>query len=55
MGKSVDKGKLFRDLLIDLVRALDSLPHYLITTDLTAYKFSFSAARLSQNYLSNKK
>ena len=36
MGKSVDKGKLFRDLLTDLARALDSLPHYLITTDLTA-------------------
>ena len=53
---SVDKGKTFAVLLTDLCKALDCLPHDLIIAKSIAYYgFSFSAARLIQSYLSNRK
>ena len=53
--KSVDKEKKFADLLTGLSKAFDCLPHDVIIAKLNVYGFNFSAARLIQNYLSNRK
>ena len=55
MEKSVDKGKTFASLFINLSKAFDCLLHELINAKLNAYEFSLSAERLMQSYLSNKK
>ena len=55
MEKSVDKGKTFASLFINLSKAFDCLLHELINAKFNAYEFSLSAERLMQSYLSNKK
>ena len=52
--KTVDKEKNFAVLLIDLPKAFHCLPHDLLIAKLNTYEFSLSAARLMQNYLSNR-
>ena len=51
----VDKGKEFGALLTDLSKAFDCLSHELIVTKLNAYGFSYSALKLMQTYLSERK
>ena len=53
--ESVDKGKDFAVLLTYLSKAFDCLPHDLIIAKLNAYRFSLSAVRLIQSYLSKRK
>ena len=50
----VDKRKDFGTLLTDLSKVFDSLSHELITAKLNAYRFSLSALKLVQNYLSKR-
>ena len=51
----VDKGKAFVVPLIDLSKAFDRLSHELIIAKLNAYRFSLSALKLMQSYLSERK
>ena len=51
----VDKGKTFSALFTNLSYVFDCLPHDLIIAKLNAYRFSFSATKLIQSYLSNRK
>ena len=51
----VDKGKAFGVPLIDLSKAFDRLSHELIIAKLNAYRFSLSALKLMQSYLSERK
>ena len=51
----VDKGKEFGALLTDPSKAFDCLSHELIVTKLNAYGFSYSALKLMQTYLSERK
>ena len=53
--KSADEGKTFAALLTDPSKAFDCLLHDLIITKVNAFGFSFSAARLIQSYVSNRK
>ena len=53
--KSVDKEKTFAVLRTDLSKAFDCLPHDLINVKINASGFIFSAAKLIQSYLSNRK
>ena len=53
--KSLEKGKTFAALFTNLSKAIDCLPHDLIIAKLNAYRLSFSAARLMQSYLCNRK
>ena len=52
---SVDKGKVFGVLLTDLSKELDCLLHELIITKLNACRFSVSALKLMQSYISERK
>ena len=52
---SVDKGKSFGALLIDLSKSFDCLEHELLTAKLDAYGFTLLALRLIHGYLSNRK
>ena len=52
---SVDKGKTFGALLIDLSKAFDCLDHELLTAKLNAYGFDLPALRLIHDYLTNIK
>ena len=52
---SMDKGKSSGVLLTDLPEAFDCLSHELVIAKLNAYKFSFSALKLMQSYLSKRK
>ena len=51
----VDKEKSFGELLADLSKALDCLPHELLLAKLHAYGFSIAALRLIHSYLTNRK
>ena len=53
--KSVDEGKTFAALLTDLSKTFDCLPYNFIIASLNVFGFSFSAVRLIQSYLSNRK
>ena len=53
--KLVDKVKTFPALFTDLSKAFDCLPHDIIIAKLNACRFCFTAAKLIQSYLSNKK
>ena len=52
---SVDKEKAFGVILTDLLKAFDCLSHELIIAKLNAYRFSLSALKLMQSYLSERK
>ena len=52
---AVGNGGVFADLLTDLSKALDCIPHELIIAKLAAYGFDTNALRLVHNYLSNRK
>ena len=52
---SVDKLKVFGVLLTDLSKAFDCLSHEMIIAKLNAFGFSFSALKLMQNYLVERK
>ena len=52
---SVDKGKTFGALLINLSKAFHCLPHDLIIAKLNAYGFILSPSKLIHNYLSHRK
>ena len=51
----VDKGKSFGALLIDLLKALDCLPHDLLIAKLHLYGFNLNALRIIHSYLSNRR
>ena len=44
--KSVDKGKVFGNLLTDLSKAFDCLEHELLTAKFKAYRFNFPVLHL---------
>ena len=52
---AVDNKRNFGDLLFDLSKAFDCLPHDLLLAKLNACRFSLPALRLVQRYLSNRK
>ena len=52
---SVDKGKFFGALFIDLSKTFDCLDHELLTVKLDAYGFSLPALQLIHDFLSNRK
>ena len=52
---SVNKWKALGVLLTDLSEASDCLSHELIIAKLNAYKFSLSARKLMQSYVSERK
>ena len=49
--RSVDKGKVFGALLIDLSKAFDCLDHELLAAKLNPYGFSLPTLRLINDYL----
>ena len=51
---TVDSGKPFGALLMDLSKPFDCLPHELLLAKLNAYGFSLSALRLICSYLFNR-
>ena len=53
--KSVDKGKSFGALFIELSKAFDCLDHELLTEKTNTYGFSQPALRLIHDYISNRK
>ena len=52
---AVDKGKWFGALLTDLSKAFDCLSHDILLAKLHSYGFRFSALKLIQSYLKNRK
>ena len=52
---SVDRGKAFGVLLTDLSKAFDCLSYELIIAKLNTYRFSLSALKLMQSYISERK
>ena len=52
---AVDKGKVFRALLTNLLKTFDFLSHELIIAKLNAYKINLAALNLVQSYLSKRK
>ena len=51
----VDKGKAFAVLLTDFSKEFGCLSHELIISKLNAYRFSLSALKIMQSYLSERK
>ena len=51
----MDRGKAFGVLLTDLSKAFDCLSHELIVAKLNAHRFSLSALKLMQSYISERK
>ena len=50
--QAVDNSQAFGALLTDLSKAVDSLPHEVLITELNAYGFRLKAFKLMNNYLS---
>ena len=49
--RSIDRGKVFGALLIDLSKAFDCLNHDLLIAKLNEYNFSLPALKLIHDYL----
>ena len=51
----LDQNKYVAAILMDLLKAFDCLPHYLLLLKLKTYGLSENAAKLMASYLTNKK
>ena len=54
LAKCLDKSGVVRTVLMELSKACDCLPQYLLLEKLSAYGFDESAITLIANYLSNR-
>ena len=52
---SVDNSGAFGDLMTDLSKAFDCLPHELLIAKFEAFGFNYGALQLISNYLSNRR